>query len=54
MATTVVDPNNARIRFKGKAEKERPVATDDKRTSKLRRRGLISDKAHKRLKGEKA
>lgn len=50
MSDTTVSPNNTKIAFRGKAERERALPRHVKRkVNKLKRQGLISEKAAQRI-----
>lgn len=53
MSATAVSPNNAKLAFRGKPQRERPTAElpprIKRKVSKLKRRGLISEKAAQRI-----
>lgn len=52
MSATAVSPNNAKLAFRDKPQRERSgtlPAGIKRKVSKLKRRGLISEKAAKRI-----
>lgn len=48
MAATTVQPNNATVAFRGKAQRE-PASSLRTKADRLLRRGLLSQKQHGRL-----